>query len=323
MIKTGKIEQQLHLKTTLKKDRRIPLMTPGKTVYSECFPEYALSEEEIRQLQNCLLEMFLDIRQLCDDNGIRYMMSGGSCLGTVRHEGFIPWDDDIDLMMTRAEYKRFRAAFFKAQKSGLLTDYLLAEPLKSESYYFKIPKIYKKNTEYLQINYMGNPHYNMVSLDIFLIEYMPESRLIRAVRSAIFDFAFYASSFCLDDLYPSPVILEKCKTDPELRRFYRFRRSLGALFTHFGGIRFYLKVCSRLQSYPKKTSLMGVPSSRSYSREILDARVFTELASGTFCGYTVNIPRNYDAYLRNLFGNYMEIPPEDEREIHTALGIRV
>ena len=60
MIKTGKIEQQLRLKTSRKKGRRIPLMTPGKTVYSERFPEYALSEEEIRQLQNCLLEMFLE-----------------------------------------------------------------------------------------------------------------------------------------------------------------------------------------------------------------------------------------------------------------------
>ena len=306
-----------------KPQKRWSIFTPGKTVYTECFSEYSLSDNEIRKLQNCLLGMFLDIRQLCEENGIRYMMAGGSLLGTIRHQGFIPWDDDIDVMMTRKEYGKFRKAFRAAGKEGRMSGYILADPLRSEGYYFKSPKIYKKDTEYCQINYMGNPRYNMVSIDIFILEYIPENPLRRRVNALVFDFAFYASSVCLDDLYPSPVILRKCRENQALRRFFCFRKTMGAVFSHLGGIRFYLRLCGKIAAYPGKTSKMGLPCARSYTREVFDVSVFDAVKAGSFCGYAVNIPRGYDAYLRNVYGDYRKLPPENEREIHVAYKVRV
>ena len=303
--------------------RRWSVRTPGKKVYSECFPEYILGEKQIRALQESLLQIFLEIRQLCEENGIRYMMAGGSLLGTIRHQGFIPWDDDMDIMMTRAEYDKFRKAFESAKAEGRLKEYILAEPLKAEEYYFKIPKVYKTDTEYISLNYMGNPRYNMVAVDIFLIEYMPVSRLKRRLNAALFDFAFYASAFCLDYIYPSPVILEKCREEAGLKRYYDFRRRMGALFQRFFGIRFYLKVCQRLSYGPKESSLMGIPCGISYAREIFDRSLFSETDTGTFCGYEVSIPRRYEEYLTNLYGDFWQLPPEDKREIHTAVSLRV
>ena len=63
-----------------------------------------ISLEEMRQLQ---LEMLEYIDKVCRDNGIEYSLAGGSLLGVVRHQGFIPWDDDVDLMMTRDNYEKF------------------------------------------------------------------------------------------------------------------------------------------------------------------------------------------------------------------------
>ena len=299
-------------------NRPFSIMMPGKKVYSECFPEYSMTDEELKDLQNCLLGIFLEFKKICDENGIKYMMTGGTLIGTIRHKGFIPWDDDVDVMMTRSEYLKFSKTFKALKNAGKLDKSLLAEPLESEEYYFKIPKLYKTDTDYFQIAYMGNHRYNMASIDIFILEYMPESSFVRFLRSLRFNTAFYASSFILDYLYPSDVIMEKCRVDDDLNRFYRARRRIGALFQHLGGIRHYIKVCIKLADYKKKTRYMGIPCDSSYTRTIYKAQMFTETVTGIFCGYEVSIPKDYDGFLKDIYGDYMKIPPEEEREVHTV-----
>ena len=86
-------------------------MRTSKSLYSRCFEEYRLSDETLKKLQNELLLMLIDVKSVCDSCQINYMLSGGSMLGAVRHQGFIPWDDDIDIMMLRSEYERFKDSF--------------------------------------------------------------------------------------------------------------------------------------------------------------------------------------------------------------------
>ena len=70
-----------------------------------------LSEEEQRSLKSCVLEMFQDVLAVCKQHNISIMLGGGSALGSVRHQGFIPWDDDLDLLMPRRDYDRFASVF--------------------------------------------------------------------------------------------------------------------------------------------------------------------------------------------------------------------
>ena len=292
-------------------------MKKAKNVYSRNFGEYSLTDKQLKDTQSRLLNAFLDIKSYCEDNNIHYMMSGGSMLGTVRHEGFIPWDDDIDIMMTRKEYIKFREKF-----EGVLSDkYILAEPLVTEHYVYKMPKIYIKNTVFQTIINAGYDYYNMLSIDIFIIEFVPNSKLMQEIKGTIYNLAYKAASVCFDYKYPSPVILEKAKTNKEVQDYYSERRKLGKFFSILGGMRFYLKICDAIARNGKPSEWYGVPSAISYNREILPRTVFDNLRTGNFCGNKVSIPVDYDTYLKNLYGNYMQIPDPNDRETHVAFKI--
>ncbi|MBN2926915.1 MAG: LicD family protein [Eubacterium sp.] len=289
-------------------------MIASKTMYSRYFGEYKLSTEELEHLHKILLKMLLDIDEVCKKNNIEYMLSGGTALGAVRHEGFIPWDDDIDLMMTRENYMKLVKCFDR----GLNGKYILAEPLYPD-YFFKQPKIYLKDSVYVEIPWEGIKKYEMIFIDIFIIEYVPDSKWKQKIISKIYDFSYKASSLCIDYLYPSQPILEKSKVEKEVNNYYKFRRGLGHIFSVIGGIHLYLIITENISKKYSKTNSMGIPSGISYCREILPAEVYLKTTTVSFEGYEFKIPQNYQKYLENLYGkNYMEIPPQNKREIHVA-----
>lgn len=80
-----------------------------------------LTKEQLRQLQLIDLEMMIEVDRICRKNGIKYSLSGGTLLGAIRHKGFIPWDDDADIMFTHEEYEKF----YRACKSDLDTGKVL------------------------------------------------------------------------------------------------------------------------------------------------------------------------------------------------------
>ena len=289
-------------------------MISSKSMYSKYFSEYRLSMNQIKELQKTLLEMFIDIKEVCDKYQINYMLSGGTLLGAVRHKGFIPWDDDIDIMMLRKDYERFAAVF----QRELAEKYELAEPLSDSKYVSKAPKIFKKGTTYVEVASCGIQKFDMIFIDVFIIENMAEPGLQRKIISKIYDFAFKAASVCVDYKYPSSVIIEKGKVEKDVKEYYTLRRRLGWIFSHVGGMRFYLKLVDKIGKKYKESNWLGVPSAISYNREIFDKKVFTELTEGEFCGIAVKIPKQYDVYLTNLYGDYMELPPENKREVHVA-----
>ncbi|MEX5396987.1 phosphorylcholine transferase LicD [Streptococcus sp. ZJ93] len=293
-------------------------MKTSKELYSQAFSEYHLDDEMIKKLQEELLSIFLDIKSVCDKYQISYMMAGGSLLGTIRHQGFIPWDDDMDLMMFREDYERFREHF--SQKFS--DKYLLAEPLFHEKYFYKMPKVYKKGTTYIEIANAGLKAFDMIFIDIFIIEDLPESRLIRKLKGSLYNLAYKLSSVCIDYLYPSPVIEKVGGQNEGVMKYYQFRKRLGWLASHLGGIHFYLELCDRLARQKKSSSVVGLPSGISFEREVFPRDILTRTTMGSFCGYDVHIPLQYDIYLSNLYGeNYMMLPPEEKREFHVAYKV--
>lgn len=291
-------------------------MKASKTLYSASLHKYDLTESQLKKLQEMLLAMMVDFKKICDDNDINYMLSGGTCLGAVRHKGFIPWDDDADLMMLRSEYERLKGVI--QCDSTFQHKYILVEPLSDPKYICKMPKIYLKGSVYTEISKAGIDKFNMIYIDLFIIENVPKCHFMRKLKGKIYDFAYLASSLCADYRYPSPAIEEVCLENKELAMYYHMRRSLGKLFDHIGGMKFYLKLDEKLAKQDKVTGIVAVPSGIRYEREVFEYRVFDETIEMKFCNIDFKIPKFYDAYLTNLYGDYMKIPPADKREVHGA-----
>ncbi len=96
-------------------------------------------DDSLKKLQKLELEMLLKIVDICEKNNITYYLFGGTLIGAVRHEGFIPWDDDIDLGMPRPDYEKF----LEIAESELGENYDLLTPFKNPKYQFSFSKVIK------------------------------------------------------------------------------------------------------------------------------------------------------------------------------------
>ena len=272
-------------------------------------------EATLKKVQQTELGILKDFIKVCDENNLTWFGDAGSGIGALRHKGFIPWDDDVDIMMTRKQYEKFLEHVAELDKK-----YILVQPL-TDKYFCKNPKIFKVNTQYIEISNAGVESFSMLFIDVFIIENMPVSRLKRKILGKIYDFSYKGASVCVDYLYPSPPILQKSKENIELRKYYKLRRRIGFLFCHLGGLKFYLKLVDKIANKSKETGFYGVPSAISYEREVFEKEMFEDIIKVDFCGYRFKAPANYDHYLKNLYGDYMEIPPLEKRELHVAYKI--
>lgn len=282
----------------------------AKSILSEKI-SYRLTDEQINNLHNILFFMLCDLKNCCDRHNLKYMLGGGTCLGAVRHKGFIPWDDDIDVMMPRKDFERLG--------QYMLEDY-------GERYSVKDPQDYHilnillNDTVYDEVwNEDPNRRLN-IFIDVYAIDNMPKRKCrLRAFR---FFWAKHAGMFILDYKYPSKFIKDIEKQDKTVRSYYRKRRLLGWFFNLFGGFDHYNRVVHKLANYKKETGYLGLPLAIAYNREKFEARVLSESVDAEFCGETFKIPKYYDEYLTNLYGgDYMILPPENKREVHVPAKI--
>lgn len=239
----------------------------------------------IRKAQLRMLNMLLYIDNICKELNISYFIEGGNLLGAVRHGGFIPWDDDMDIDMTRKDFRK-------------LCNYLLLNP--HPQYVLQIHRTDKgffspwavlrdKNSEYVQDSLLHNVRkYKGLQIDIFPLEKAPYTifRKIGSVLDCIKDSYFLGSKPFLCNclffimhkvLFPLFRIIDK--TNPD-KTYYTYCYGHGNL-----------KKFDKDILYPTKKIL--------------------------FEGHTVSSPNNTESYLRILFGNYMNLPPKDSRNHHS------
>lgn len=271
-----------------------------------------LSEDENRKLRQTFLTAFQDIVKVCEKNNITVMLTGGSALGAVRHHGFIPWDDDMDIAMSRSDFERFKCLF----KKELASEYMLSSPNYEGLVLNRFPQVLIKGTKFVGIESVGISGPCCIAIDIFIIENVPDNKLLRIIKGIFCQGLMFIGSRVQSYEQKNSILRKYMYKTVEGKKLYNKRLWVGKLFAVIPSKKWFDWI-DKACRYEKETNYMGTPTGRKhYFGEIRKHSTFVPASKGTFEGIEVNLPGNPQDYLSNLYGDYMNVPPIEQREQH-------
>lgn len=280
-----------------------------------------LTEEESMALKKCMLDFYDVLKRICEENQLCLMLIGGTCLGAVRHKGFIPWDDDLDLTMPRPDYDKL----IKLLESGVLGDnYEFVYPNTKKDSPRNWLQIHRKDTKLVNLGGPSKHFPNSCFIDVFPIEGVPSNKYMRRVKAWIANIIRLIANTVYDvNEFDSPEMEAFYKSNKDLDRMMTRRRWLGRLFS-FASHKTWIMCYERFVKDADMSGWVGIPTGRGlYYNESHPSSVFFPPIEGEFEGRKVLMPANTDVYLSRLYGNYMVIPPVENRESHFIKDIQL
>lgn len=241
-----------------------------------------MESNELRELQLKELEMLLEVDRICQKHSITYYLIGGSALGAVRHGGFIPWDDDVDIALPRPDYLRFlEVCSFELRDAYYLQTY------KTQPHFpFPYAKINCHNTTFIEPGLEKLKIHHGIFIDVFPLDGVPRWTLSR-----------FLQDICFKVARRIPIGVSRHLT------FWRC----------WSMDRVISMVPSDVAS--NWANRVGGP------REIMDRTIFGVPRRIAFEGYDFPVPNQVHQYLANLYRNFMELPPVDQRHGHQPLVV--
>ena len=260
-----------------------------------------MDNETLNKLHNTQLEILREIDRVCKLHNISYFLDSGSALGAIRHQGFIPWDDDIDIAMLREEYDRFCEIAPKA-----LNDNFFFQSILTDRFYNKLHvKIRKNNTKFIE-KLGGNPNmHNGIFVDIVPFDKVP-SRFAKIFSWLAFTYQrMFVYRYEKDSLKPNAV-----------------KNFLSELFTGKNTLKRYNRICKLFSTMKCDYSYVAFDYP-DYQRFVFPANIFSNIVNVTFEGLPYPVVKGYDDYLRIMYGDYMKLPPEEDRRTHDVIDLKL
>ncbi len=250
-----------------------------------------VNKDEIKTIQ---LDILQSIHEFCQERNVRYSLAFGTLLGAIRHKGYIPWDDDLDIMMPRPDYERFVKEY-----QGNHPHYVIQTYKNDESYFLSLAKVYDNRTE--QIIF---PTKTGVFVDIFPIDGLPDTeneakQYIDKYCKLIFHDILYT---CKNNAYRSGSKLFNSIKYIVKRILYPSRQR---------GIE---KLDALINSWPyEASSYAGYAIVETGMKGYMKKAVFEDYVLVPFEGKEYYAIADYDTFLRKRYGDYMQLPPVEER----------
>ena len=134
-------------------------------------------KRDVKEVQGKILEVMKYIDKLCRDNGIVYYIMGGTALGAVRHGGFIPWDDDLDIFMTPSEYEKFKKVF-ESEDSSIF----VLQEWRTTPHYLEYAKVRMNGTTFIEEAFKDRKNLHQgIYVDIMILHKIPENKYIQKI----------------------------------------------------------------------------------------------------------------------------------------------
>ena len=258
-----------------------------------------LTIKEIQQKQLDMLKLVID---MFEEKGLRYYLCGGTLLGAVRHKGFIPWDDDIDILIPRPDYD----AFVELAKNQPLLPGFEFRSYSLGNSYDPCCRIYDLKT-HVERDYVNDPNDQWLWIDILPMDGCPEdeAELVRMYK----DVKKYKK---IINLMESRVGKGRNLVKAIIKPVFK---ALALLF--YDKRKLSAKIDEICRRYDFDTSRTVAGIAYGYGpQERMDRESFVKPCKFEFEGLELDGPSCYDTYLKALYGNYMELPPEDKRKVH-------
>ena len=251
-----------------------------------------MTPEQSAKLKEVQFEMLKVFAEICEKEKLTYWLIAGTALGAVRHKGFIPWDDDADLVMFRDEYERFREAWLLDPPEG----YFFQDTKTDPGYHIKITKIRKNNTAFVEPQVKNEQMHHGIFVDIFVLDDYVKNPFLRRVTEYITMFDYNATrnyrpeSGMRKYLYP---ITNRIFKGEKIFRFWMDKV--------FPKLRKDETMCSDIASF---TNSHRYDFKREWFQK--GKRLFYD-------GMLLNLPENTHEPLRVCYGDYMTPPPPEKQ----------
>lgn len=250
--------------------------------------------------QKLLLEMLKDFDAVCRRHGIRYQLFAGTALGAVRHRGFIPWDDDVDVILLRCEYERF----FREAAADFNRDIYYVQREHSEHWPMQFSKLRRNNTACIEKYHPKDKNIHQgVYIDIFPCDNLSDAAIVRGLQFAaskiVIAKALYARGYETDSI-PKKLFMQLCRIMPGEKAS---------------------RLCMRRKEENSRMVHSFLAAGKKYKKNIFPREWLEETAEMPFEDGMFPVSKHYDALLSRLYGDYRRLPSPEERKCkeHAAI----
>lgn len=243
------------------------------------------------------LDLLYEFKRVCDKYGLRWFACAGTLLGAVRHGGFIPWDDDLDVCMPREDYERLIKLYFCEFK----TPYFLQTPYTDKEYCYSFAKLRNSNTSFAVEAFIESTMNQGIFLDIFPLDYSDIKEYLERRKKIVKTIEKCSAFMSRNNKYIKNKHTDKAK---EIK------------FHSSDNIKLYEEIQNIAMSSNKESCAhysTEIVTIYEPKRKLWPKRCFDNIVQMPFCNCTINVPEGWDELLQIMYGNYMSFPPVEQR----------
>lgn len=255
--------------------------------------------ETLRQLQLISIFIYKELLNVCEENGIKLYLLGGSLIGAVRHKGYIPWDDDIDVCMSRPDYNKL----LKVTNGKIGEKCRIIDPATDKEYKGVVPVVAYNNSSVISGQFKEDEKLK-ITISIFVYDGAPKYKIVQAYYYTKLYILRAKHALCRADFNHVNTKAAKI-VGPILSPFFNAKNVY----------KYKNKILKWQQKYPyQKSKYVSTNMDSGSWREVFPKSTFEEYTELSFEGIKSYAFSNYHEQLTKYYGDYMKLPPIEEQQ---------